>query len=219
MDVVCGRLFEKPGHLAPDRLAVVTTVDVIPWRLPAPVSPVSKPEPQFGLLSPVRGSLRPHPSKGTGQSWVLMPSTPASSRSASMLVPSLSFLLCFFSWVIYFSERKECGEFTTGLAFIFFFSAAQQPLLYEGSSRHRWQSGGGRGSWLTVGLRGAGYITTQRLKADPEVHVAQGRASKLPGSWEMLTGSLHANWTPGKPAVIFFSISGFFSSSCFGPWG
>lgn len=135
------------------------------------------------------------------QSWGS--TTPASSRSASMLVPSLSFLLCFFSWVIYFSERKECGEFTTGLAFIFFFSAAQQPLLYEGSSRHRWQSGGGRGSWLTVGLRGSGYITTQRLKADPAVHVAQGRASKLPGSWEMLPGSLHANWTPGKPAVIF----------------
>lgn len=56
-----------------------------------------------------------------------------------MPVPSLSFLLCFFfsSRVIYFSEGKECGEFTTGLAFIFFFffPAAQQPLLYEGSSR------------------------------------------------------------------------------------
>lgn len=38
-----------------------------------------------------------------------------------MLVLSLSFLLCFLSRVIYFSERKECGEFTTGLAFFFFF--------------------------------------------------------------------------------------------------
>lgn len=37
-----------------------------------------------------------------------------------MLVLSLSFLLCFLSRVIYFSERKECGEFTTGLAFFFF---------------------------------------------------------------------------------------------------
>lgn len=131
MDVVCGRLLEKPGRLAPDKFAVVTTLAVIPWRLPAPVSPVSKLEPQFGLLSPVRGSLTPHPSKGTGQSWVLMLSTPASSRSASMLVPSLSFLLCFFSRVIYFSERKECGEFTTGLAFIFFlFSRLHSSLFY-----------------------------------------------------------------------------------------
>lgn len=54
-----------------------------------------------------------------------------------------------------------------------------------------------------MGLRGMGYITSQRPKADPAVHVAQGRASKLPGSWEMLPGSLHANWTPGKHAVIF----------------
>lgn len=73
MGVVCGWLLEKPGHLAPDRFAVVTTVDGIPWRLPAPVSPVSKLEPQLGLLSPVRGSLRPHPSKGIGRAGVLLP--------------------------------------------------------------------------------------------------------------------------------------------------
>lgn len=47
-----------------------------------------------------------------------------------MLVPSLSFLLCFFSRVIYFSERKECGEFTTGLAFIFFFFRLHSSVFY-----------------------------------------------------------------------------------------
>lgn len=51
------------------------------------------------------------------------------------------------------------------------------------------------------------YITTQRLKADPTVHVAQGRTSKFLGSREMIPGSLHAHWTPGKPAVILLHQS------------
>lgn len=51
------------------------------------------------------------------------------------------------------------------------------------------------------------YITTQRLKADPTVHVAQGRTSKFLGSREMIPGSWHAHWTPGKPAVILLRQS------------
>lgn len=39
------------------------------------------------------------------------------------------------------------------------------------------------------------------------MHVTQGRTSKFLGSREMIPGSLHAHWTPGKPAVILLRQS------------
>lgn len=88
-----------------------------------------------------------------------------------------------------------------GLHF-FFFGCTAASSIRRKRQKDRWQSGGGRGSWLTVGPCCVRYISTQRLKADPTVHVAQGRTLKFLGSREMIPGSLHAHWTPGKPAVI-----------------
>lgn len=131
-----GRLLEEQGHLAPDRFAEVTTGGCHTTGTPLCPVAMSNSEFKFALVPIARGSSRPHPRKGTRQRWVSMLSAPASSRVPVCLCRHYHSSCVFFSRVIYFSEGKECGEFTTGLAFIFFFfSAAQQPLLYEGSGR------------------------------------------------------------------------------------
>lgn len=96
MDVMGGQLLEEQGHLAPDRFAEVTTGGCHTTGTPLRPAAVSNPEPKFALVPIARGSSRSHPRKGTRQRWVPMLSTPASSPSASVPVPSLSFLLCFF---------------------------------------------------------------------------------------------------------------------------
>lgn len=140
LDVLGGRLAEEQGHPAPDRFAGVTPCGCHTTGTLAPLAPlaaVSKPEPPLALIPMVRGGHRPCPSQDRHEavlgSHAVSPSARECQRAcAVIIIPPV-----FFARVIYFSERKECGEFTTGLAIIFFFfpAARQQPLLYEGRSR------------------------------------------------------------------------------------
>jgi hypothetical protein len=62
----------------------------------------------------------------------------------------------------------------------FFFPAAQQRLLYEGSSRHRWQSGGGRGSWLT-GTERCGLYNHKEAQGRSHSACGPGQSLEAPG--------------------------------------
>lgn len=133
-----GRLLEEQGHFAPDRFAEVTTGGCHTTGTPLCPAAMSNPEPKFALVPIARGSSRPHPRKGARKRWVPMLSTPASSPSASVPVPSLSFLLCFFSPGLFiFLRGRNVGNLPQGWPSFFFFFRLHSSLFYMKEAAER----------------------------------------------------------------------------------
>lgn len=92
------------------------------------------------LSRPAASRVRQPPGPGSGSGFTQAASAVYPGAGTPLSGPSLSFLLRSFSPAIYFSVRKECGEFTTGR-----WPSLSLPGLFSKREAAQTDGGGGQG--------------------------------------------------------------------------